>query len=140
MLLWLLWVACAKHAANKPPLEVMDIDGDGVAVDRCETEPETMNGWNDDDGCPDELARLLVRVHDATGAPVAGASVLMPGSEDPVLTGEDGRTAFFELVPARGLSLDVSGGGLSVSMPLDLHEGAQEILVVLAPPAPPTAP
>lgn len=32
-----------------------DYDGDGIpdATDRCPTRPETQNGFQDDDGCPD---------------------------------------------------------------------------------------
>lgn len=39
-----------------------DGDGDGLAdrVDRCPTEPETMNGVEDDDGCPDKGQVLVV--------------------------------------------------------------------------------
>jgi outer membrane protein with beta-barrel domain/thrombospondin type 3 repeat protein len=44
-----------------PPPEVVtppppaDRDGDGIldTADRCPLEPETVNGWEDDDGCPD---------------------------------------------------------------------------------------
>lgn len=39
-----------------------DLDGDGLVgeADRCPGEPEAFNGWQDDDGCPDRLADLLV--------------------------------------------------------------------------------
>lgn len=35
-----------------------DYDGDGVAdsADKCPTRPETMNGFQDGDGCPDVVA------------------------------------------------------------------------------------
>lgn len=35
-----------------------DYDGDGIAdsKDRCPTRPETMNGFQDGDGCPDVVA------------------------------------------------------------------------------------
>jgi hypothetical protein len=34
-----------------------DRDGDGVPddVDKCPDEPETLNGYQDEDGCPDHL-------------------------------------------------------------------------------------
>ncbi len=38
-----------------------DTDGDGIrdAEDRCPTEPETENGYQDSDGCPDELPKAI---------------------------------------------------------------------------------
>lgn len=42
---------------TKPPVETdADPDGDGILgeADKCPTEPETINGTQDDDGCPDE--------------------------------------------------------------------------------------
>jgi hypothetical protein len=35
-----------------------DYDGDGIgdATDRCPTRPETTNGFQDEDGCPDVVA------------------------------------------------------------------------------------
>ncbi|MDP8256300.1 MAG: hypothetical protein P9M14_11165 [Candidatus Alcyoniella australis] len=37
------------------PAGVKDLDLDGIpdAIDLCPTIPETVNGYNDDDGCPD---------------------------------------------------------------------------------------
>jgi OOP family OmpA-OmpF porin len=39
------------------PPEEEDVDGDGIAVpaDKCPRKAETVNGFDDDDGCPDEL-------------------------------------------------------------------------------------
>jgi outer membrane protein OmpA-like peptidoglycan-associated protein len=35
-----------------------DEDGDGLGLsDKCPTKPETVNGFEDDDGCPDELPK-----------------------------------------------------------------------------------
>ncbi|MDP2340773.1 MAG: OmpA family protein [Deltaproteobacteria bacterium] len=43
-----------------------DTDGDGIgdAEDRCPTEPETVNGINDEDGCPDKGASKVVLTKD----------------------------------------------------------------------------
>src|SRR5690606_18026014 len=40
-----------------------DADGDGIpdAVDACKNEPETRNGFEDADGCPDELPKEITR-------------------------------------------------------------------------------
>jgi outer membrane protein OmpA-like peptidoglycan-associated protein len=47
-------VSCPKPAPG-------DADGDGIpdAADKCPGEPETWNGWQDDDGCPDK-GRVIV--------------------------------------------------------------------------------
>ncbi len=45
-------------AAEKP---VADRDGDGIPddADKCPDQPETVNGFQDDDGCPDEVPAAL---------------------------------------------------------------------------------
>ncbi len=54
-----------------------DDDGDGIvnAQDKCPNEPETKNAYNDDDGCPDEVPKV---VRDFTG--VIEAIEFDPGS------------------------------------------------------------
>lgn len=43
-----------------------DTDGDGIpdSKDKCPKEPETYNGYKDDDGCPDKAPGALVEVTD----------------------------------------------------------------------------
>ena len=43
------------------PVVDKDTDGDGIpdSIDKCPNEPETVNGYQDDDGCPDELPAAL---------------------------------------------------------------------------------
>jgi outer membrane protein OmpA-like peptidoglycan-associated protein len=49
-----------------------DLDGDGVANDQCPEEAEVVNGWRDDDGCPDTLADLVaVAAFEGTDYPEA---------------------------------------------------------------------
>jgi OOP family OmpA-OmpF porin len=40
-----------------------DKDGDGIpdAVDKCPDKPETKNGYQDEDGCPDELPKAVAK-------------------------------------------------------------------------------
>ncbi|HEX3777837.1 MAG TPA: thrombospondin type 3 repeat-containing protein, partial [Polyangiaceae bacterium] len=40
-----------------------DRDGDGIpdAVDKCPDKPETKNGYEDEDGCPDELPKAVAK-------------------------------------------------------------------------------
>lgn len=44
-------------AANDPNPARVDADGDGIydVIDKCPTQAETHNGFEDDDGCPDNL-------------------------------------------------------------------------------------
>lgn len=51
----------------------MDPDGDGIqgAYDRCPEQPETQNGFEDADGCPDELPRPKRVDADGDGIPDA---------------------------------------------------------------------
>jgi outer membrane protein OmpA-like peptidoglycan-associated protein len=44
-----------------PPPPPSDRDGDGIPddVDKCPDQPETINGYLDDDGCPDEVPAAL---------------------------------------------------------------------------------
>jgi len=50
---------CPKEAGDPPDgcPKAKDSDGDGIMddVDRCKTEPETVNSFEDDDGCPDQV-------------------------------------------------------------------------------------
>lgn len=50
------------YLRTRPP--ILDRDGDGILdnVDKCPDEPETYNGLNDTDGCPDTL--VMDRDHD----------------------------------------------------------------------------
>jgi OmpA-OmpF porin, OOP family len=55
---------CPDEAGVDPDgCPVKDTDGDGFFddVDQCIEEPETANGFEDDDGCPDELPDDVVR-------------------------------------------------------------------------------
>lgn len=89
------------------------------------------NGWVDDDGCPDALARLRVLVV-ADGKPVAGARVALPGMEA-VKTGPDGVAVFLELVPLPvGVIVDVQHPELGVGdATTALPEGPTEVTVSL---------
>jgi OOP family OmpA-OmpF porin len=50
--------ACPEEPGVEPDgCPVRDTDGDGLLddIDQCVEEPETQNGFEDDDGCPDEV-------------------------------------------------------------------------------------
>jgi len=63
-----------------PPIKDMDLDGILDAVDACPTEPETVNGYKDEDGCPDQLGSLDIRVL-YQGKPVPGAEITLSKAE-----------------------------------------------------------
>ena len=46
---------CAPSKAPPPPPKEKDTDGDGLIdkIDKCPTEPEDKDGFQDEDGCPD---------------------------------------------------------------------------------------
>ncbi len=62
---------------DRPPKDT-DMDGIPDKVDECVEEPETMNGWRDMDGCPDDIGKLKVRVMLGDN-PVEGAAVRVVG-------------------------------------------------------------
>lgn len=71
---------------------VVDTDLDGLVdeVDTCPAEPETVNSYRDEDGCPDGPGKLVVLVN-LDGRPMAGAKlVLQPadGAPTEVVVGE----------------------------------------------------
>jgi len=47
----------ARSATPPPPPEIKEVDSDGDGIldpdDRCPKEPEDLDGWKDEDGCPD---------------------------------------------------------------------------------------
>jgi OOP family OmpA-OmpF porin len=54
--------ACPDEAGTRPDgCPVKDSDGDGIYddKDKCPSDPETKNGFEDDDGCPDNLPEKI---------------------------------------------------------------------------------
>ncbi len=51
-----LWIGARREAEVAPAPRVVDRDGDGILDDRdaCPDQPEVVNGFEDEDGCPDE--------------------------------------------------------------------------------------
>jgi OmpA-OmpF porin, OOP family len=65
----------------KPPI---DSDGDGIPdkLDKCPTQPETKNGYQDDDGCPDEIPEAVKKFSGKVEGIVFanGKAVILPSS------------------------------------------------------------
>lgn len=56
--------ACPEEPGVEPDgCPIRDADGDGILdpVDKCVNEPETRNGFEDADGCPDELPKAVTK-------------------------------------------------------------------------------
>ncbi len=75
-----LGVGFGRIGEPPPP----DTDGDGIVdpLDACPTEPEVVNAYRDDDGCPDALARLSIRaLYDGVPVPDAALELTFPAEE-----------------------------------------------------------
>lgn len=61
-----------SHGKSAPK----DTDGDGIVDpdDDCVHDPENVNGYEDEDGCPEDNGTLIFRVVDGGDTPVAGAN------------------------------------------------------------------
>lgn len=88
------------------PTPEADADADGLAdsKDACADEPETVNGWKDDDGCPDTLATVTLVVSDTEGLPAEGI-VVFADDREVGRTGADGRLAVEGLMPEEAVTL-----------------------------------
>jgi hypothetical protein len=123
--LLLLFMACAAR-------KDVDLDGLVGSRDDCPRQAETINGYADDDGCPDELARLRVIVVDAAGRGVEGAAVSLPGAP-PVRTDASGVAMFFELLPVPELMVEARHGSAGRGQAaLPLPDGPAEVTITLA--------
>ena len=113
-------------------LQVVDTDGDGIRDrdDQCPGEGETVNGYDDDDGCPDKLATLFLTVEDGQGARVPGAIVAVGGREVG-RTDAQGWAQIADLAPGTGVEVQVRSGGTRREVSVDLVEGAQRRKIVL---------
>ena len=88
----------AKQAG--PRQADFDLLGSFRSADQCPESLEVVNGWKDDDGCPDTLSALAVDVR----------YKLQPWTADATITGPDG--ARTERVTPDGLQLDAVPGSL----------------------------
>lgn len=108
-----------------------DYDNDGFigAADQCEREPETVNSWRDDDGCPDRLANFAIVIKDPEGQPLP-AALVRNGDQELGITDSTGRLIVRDLMPGTVLDLTVDhGSGLYVPTQVqtpELIEGDQQ--------------
>ena len=90
-----------------------------------------MNGYLDNDGCADELARLMVQVVDSSDASISGLEVFIPGLENPHVTDTSGVVALFELMPGAVINITVRDPNTAKTSTgaMLLREGENQILV-----------
>lgn len=77
---WRAFLGLGFGVITPPRPKDADLDGLLDEDDACPTQPETVNRWKDEDGCPDQLAEVrLVVKHGA--AEVSGALVTLKSEE-----------------------------------------------------------
>lgn len=118
----------------KPPRKP---DADALVVtdvrDRCPNAPETTNGWRDDDGCPDELGGLGVRVV-YLGEDVDDADLVVAGPDGDTRVRSSERPTF-KAVPGAAFSAraEVPARCLVGAATGSAGEATSELVVELSP-------
>ncbi|MFT4623478.1 MAG: OOP family OmpA-OmpF porin [Myxococcota bacterium] len=75
---WRVFFGVGYRAITPAAPPDSDPIGTVVVHDKCPAEAEVVNGWRDDDGCPDSLAALQVNVV-WRGQPMPGAALTITG-------------------------------------------------------------
>lgn len=119
------------YAYIKDPNRDTDLDGLVDDVDACVREPEAMNGWRDEDGCPDALAQWSLTVQNDEGKALP-ATVVMGGQT--LSADASGKVGLSDLLPETTLDGTVSAEGyVSASLGgTTLKEGANAVQLTLA--------
>lgn len=110
-----------------------DADHDGIPnpKDTCRDAAETANGWRDEDGCPDQLGQLRIRVLDLEGKAVAGARARVGEADAP--TDAAGIVQFRDLRPEQLVPIAIEAPGYAVWTHPEaaIAEGEDEIVATL---------
>lgn len=119
-----------QHRPRRPD---PDTDGDGVldTVDQCPANAELRNGYQDEDGCPDELAELTIKVKDAEGRLLSNVAIEVNG-EVVGHSNRDGRLLLPDLTP--GTVIHATGkhdGLIAESLETTLEEGDNRLEIVM---------
>ena len=113
--------------APEPAPVIGDRDGDGFLdnVDKCPDEPETRNGFQDDDGCPDEIIKDLTGIQfDLDSAVIAVTSTdLLEKAFDLLKTHPD------LLVEIAGHTSSEGGDDHNLALSLHRAEAVKDYLV-----------
>jgi len=108
-----------------------DLDGDGIVDDQCPEEPETVNGFRDDDGCPDRLADLVVVAqYQGTEYPEANMTL----SSGPTTTSFDfGPVRVFGRFPGEVWNAEAIQACMTGTGDIELSEGDNRLELELQP-------
>jgi len=117
---------------QEPPLPP-DFDPIGAlnTTDLCPLEPETVNGWKDDDGCPDQLSALGVDVRYQGQSRAADAEVVGPDGARVERIGVQGLA--IDAVPGSTWTVRATSGCLSGTATATASEEPVQMLVDLQP-------
>lgn len=110
-----------------------DVDRDGLvgAADACPRDRETLNGWQDLDGCPDRLAEVVV-VPTWRGSTIFEADVVATAGEELVFA-EPGPLVLLGRPPGEAWEARAVEGCLAGRATAVLHEGDNRLVVPMEP-------
>jgi outer membrane protein OmpA-like peptidoglycan-associated protein len=112
-----------------------DTDGDGFVdkEDACPTEPETVNQYKDDDGCPDSLGRINVVTY-LDGQPVDGAEVSLTSAENQRMLTTTAAGAGFDSMPGTAWAASATFDGcFAGSGKIEASDKVKELRIDLEP-------
>jgi OmpA-OmpF porin, OOP family len=118
----------AKRTTGAP-----DVDTIGVlrATDLCPLEPETYNGWKDDDGCPDRLGTLGIEVKFRGESRSADAEITGADGLQSLRIGPQGLAV--DAVPGSTWTVEATEGCLRGEATATAKEGGGSLVVELQP-------
>lgn len=114
-------------------LGLRDVDTVGVlrATDLCPLEPETHNGWKDEDGCPDRLGTLGVDVKFRGESRAADAEIVGPDGPETLRIGPQGLA--LDAVPGSQWTVRATDGCLTGEASAVATELGTKMIVDLQP-------
>lgn len=130
---WRLFVGGGFGVQPTPP-PPPDTDGDGIldATDGCVDQPETVNAWRDDDGCPDRLGTLRFVALGPSG-PAEDAQIEVYSSAGVMSARGVGEVNLKDLVPGSGWKAEAVGRCLEGELTVTATDGDLRPVVQLTP-------
>jgi OOP family OmpA-OmpF porin len=110
-----------------------DLDGDGIPNDQdeCYDDPEIVNGYKDDDGCPDFMGEVSVW-GDYEGDPIQLSNVTLIGPSGPRMLDPDQATVNDVMPGIEVTAKVVANGCLGGSTTFIVKEGKNDLVVPLS--------